>query len=85
MLSVFLLLAIMLSVFLRFTYSDYPFVIFKLFLEKTVGGAIKNGPPSREKKDRQHNGQKKKDRQHNGQKKKDRQKHTKKQEQQRIH
>jgi hypothetical protein len=30
---VLFLLAILLSVFLRFTDSDYPFVIFKLFLE----------------------------------------------------
>jgi len=30
---VLFLLAIVLSVFLRFTDSDYPFVIFKLFLE----------------------------------------------------
>jgi uncharacterized membrane protein len=34
--SLFVLLAIVLSVLLRFTDSDYPFGIFKLFLSSTI-------------------------------------------------
>ena len=47
---VFFLLAIMLSVFLRFTYSDYPFANFKLFVDKTAGGQSKmdHHPETRE-------------------------------------
>ena len=40
--SLFVILAIVLSVLLRYTDSDYPFGIFKLFLQKTEG-EIKNG------------------------------------------
>jgi Flp pilus assembly protein TadB len=78
-------LAIVLSVLLRFTDSDYPFGIFKLFLKKHFYFGTTQWPKEKRQKDRQHNGQKKKDkrtdntmakrkrqkdRQHNGQKKK---------------
>jgi len=43
--SLFVLLAIALSVFLLFTDSDYPFGIFKLFLHSYIKGAMVTSTP----------------------------------------